>query len=166
MRLRDLDFKLEPIYFQWFEDIEDISSAEVLINHDSRNYRLLGSVNLLEDSNGLRQITGFSYAHKIIYSQPNLHDDDGLESYEITLKNIKKFRTTYRTLEVKEDESDFITLERDFYFISPIFLNCHTFSQVEKEITRILGRWMNKIADITHDDDLVLMKKEEVMIDN
>ena len=164
MRLRDLNFKLEPIYFQWVEDVEDSSSAEVLINHDSRNYRLLGSVNLLENSNGLRQITGFSYAHKIIYSQPNLHDEDGLESYEMALKNIKKFRKTYRMLVVKEDESDFITLEREFYFIAPIFLTTDTFSQVEKEITRILSRWINKIAEITHDDDLVLMKKEEVMI--
>jgi len=164
VRLRDQNFKLEPIYFQWFKDVEDISSAEVLINHDRRNYRLLGSVNLLEDSNGLRQITGFSYAHKIIYSQPNLHDDDGLESYEKALISIKNFRKIYKMLIIKEDESDFITLEREFYFIAPIFLTTHTFSQVEKEITRILGRWINKISEITHDDDLVLMKKEEVMI--
>jgi len=167
MKLNEINFKKQPIFYQWHEtDIDTISHAEIAIQHDTENFRLLGSLELIENFNGNRMITGFSYDHKIIYNQPNLDSRNGLEVYEKAMKAIIEFRKIHQSLDLGEDESDFITLEKKFFFISPIFLDTGL-RELESQISSILRRWIEKISEITHDDDLVLIEKEEVIkIDN
>ena len=162
MKLSELNFKKLAIYFQWHGDnIESISDAYALINHNLKKLRIIGSLQLIEHYNGMRIINGFTYAHKIIYNQPNIYKKHGLSEYEQAMRAIVEFQKIHHSLKLVEDESEFIALEKDFLFITPVILK-NGLTELESQITSILRRWIEKISEITQDDDLVLIEKTEV----